>query len=238
MIALLQNKTNEENKELEKLRKDVVELQKSAERNWHWLLLKYWLIQILYLGFVPIGLLVIGIIAHFVTLPITLPSPIEPSRIEAIAIVVFNATVTINALFIGFVPLISFFFVREIREREHGLEQNWEKELKEIKGEKLKLTNAYYNLFLMTMHNIRSGVLRYTRTYVTISVFLQFILIFFYILTIGYEIAGLCIMIIVSILYIIVAGLLPLVGLALYEPALKFVRYIVGEEVIRIEFES
>jgi len=154
VISLPKKQTNEENKELEKLRKDIIELRENVEKNYHWELLKEWLILIgVWWGFSFVAVLLFSLIVNFAS--ITLPEPIEPQKLLEIAPVVFTATITINGLIIGFVPLISFFFIREIRERERDLDQYWEEDKKEVKDEKLKLTNAYYNLLLMLGHNIQ-----------------------------------------------------------------------------------
>lgn len=238
----------QENEELKEIRKSNMELMELAGKNFHYYLLKQWVIISLLL---PIGILLVALIFYFVKLP--LPEPIALSKLEEISPVVFDATLTLNGLIIGFVPLISFFFVREMREHERDLLQDWkDEEKKRVKkdkkskkeekrkseNEKLKLMNANYTLLLMVSHNLRSGVLRYARTYVAITILLQITLICAYINAVGYEITVLSLLADIIILYVIFGGLIPLISIALYQPALRFVRYFVGREVIRIEPED
>lgn len=238
----------QENEELKEIRKSNMELMELAGKNFHYYLLKQWVIVSLLL---PIGILLVALIFYFVKLP--LPEPIALSKLEEISPVVFDATLTLNGLIIGFVPLISFFFVREMREHERDLLQDWkDEEKKRVKkdkkskkeekrkseNEKLKLMNANYTLLLMVSHNLRSGVLRYARTYVAITILLQITLICAYINAVGYEITVLSLLADIIILYVIFGGLIPLISIALYQPALRFVRYFVGREVIRIEPED
>ena len=239
MITLPKKQTNQENKELQKLREDIIELQKNADKNFYWILLKQWLIPVLALGLILLVAIIIGIIGLFIILPAIFPEPVEPSKIEEISPIVFQAIVTINGLIIGFVPLSGFFFAREVRDRERGYEQDWEEEEKKSTGEKLNLTRVYYSLLLMLWHNVRTGVLRYTLTFVTTSVFSQFLSIFFYVVTMGYGMARLFILIDFVILSIVIFGLYPIIRISLYQPALKFVRYaIVEREYVRIEPEG
>jgi len=245
----------QENEELKEIRKSNMELMELAGKNFHYYLLKQWVIISLLL---PIGILFGALIFYFVKLP--LPEPIALSKLEEISPVVFDATLTLNGLIIGFVPLISFFFVREVREHERDLLQDWKDEEKQrvkegqsneekdkkskkeeqrkSENEKLKLMNANYTLLLMVSHNLRSGVLRYARTYVAITILLQITLICAYINAVGYEITVLSLLADIIILYVIFGGLIPLISIALYQPALRFVRYFVGREVIRIEPED
>jgi len=57
--------------------------------------------------------------------------------------------------------------------------------------------------------------------------------------TMGYGMASLCIFIGTYVLYVIINGLFPIINMALYQPALRFVRYIIPErETWRIEAEN
>ncbi len=88
---------------------------------------------------------------------------------------------------IGFVPVCSFFFLREAREREHEVGQSWEEERSESKGEKLNLIDTHFRLWLTLSHNLKSGVLNYTRSYIVISITLLLLLIVSYVFAIGLE---------------------------------------------------
>ena len=237
MVTVLSKKqTNEENKELEKLRKDIHELRENANTNYHWELLKQWITMI---GLLVVVYVIVSITAVIVGRFMTLPEPIELSKIEGISSVIFQAIITINGLIIGFVPLISFFFAREVRERERGCKQDWKEEKEKYKEEKQRLINEYYTCLIMLWHNVRSGVLRYTQTYVLTSVFLQSMLVSIYVGTMVSGIASLCILISSCVMFVVITGLFPIINIALYEPALRFVGYIIPEKVVwRIESED
>ena len=120
-----EKKANEENKEIEEMRNIIPELRKLAFKNFHWVLLKKWLLSI---GFILVGVVLGIVVFHFVSLPI---SPLEPSKIEEIAKAVIAPSVTVNGLFVAFVPVISFFYIEEIKEKQ--------KEVKEVFQEKKEI---------------------------------------------------------------------------------------------------
>lgn len=238
VIALSKGQNPEDDEEIEKLKKDIIEFGKDANANYHRLLLKKWVITF---AFVVIGFVVGGVILYFTPVQNVLPNvpPIESTRIEEISKVIFNATVTINGLIIGFVPLISFFFVKEIREHENILKQFRNEEQKEAKGKKLILIKTFYNLVLMTGQNMRSGVLRYTQTYVFVTIMLQVYLVMSYAGLVGLELSGLFLFIDLIFLSVVVTGLSPVISLALYQPSFKLVKYIIPQkEIWKIEPEK
>ena len=238
MIALSKGQNPEDDEEINKLKKDIIEFGKNANTNYHKLLLKKWAITF---GFIIIGIVFGVVLFYFTSVHNVLPNipPIESTKIEEISTVIFNATITINGLIIGFIPLISFFFVKEIREHENVLKQFRNKEQKEAKGKKLKLIKTFYNLVLMTGQNMRSGVLRYTQTYVFVTIMLQVYLVIAYAGLTGRELSGLFLIIDFIFLSVVVTGLNPIISLALNQPSFKLVKYIIPQkEVWNIELEK
>jgi len=228
-MMLSKKRADEENEELGKLREEISEFQKLADKNYYQEMIKYWIFGML----IILGTaLVVWIFSHFVTLP---QSSIEPSKIEELAPVIFNATVTVNGVIIGFVPVCSFFFSREIRENQHEVIQEWEQKKKESEGERQNLINISYSFQFTAWHNLRSGVLKYTRTYVGTSIFLQVYLVILYAVMSADKMVPFYLFFNIVFLTIIFVGLFPLINVALYKPALRVVRIgIVEKEFIGI----
>ena len=230
---------DKENEELRRLREGISELEKDVNINYYWEMLKVWLISIAIVSGIT-GL--VFIVIFFARIPKPLPSEIiDPAKVEDISKVIFTATITVNGIVMGFVPLTSFFFAREIAEHQHGLLELWETENKESEGEKLNLIRYYYNLLLASMNNLRSGVLRYARTYIIISVFLLLFLMTSYVVWVIQELVPLFLLVDIIFLAITFQGILPVINIALYQPVLRFVRYDIMEkkgEIVKIEFED
>jgi hypothetical protein len=238
VINLSKKRSENENAELEKLKKEIIDLRRDAEKNYHRMFLKYWGIMVVIATIFPLIFgIIFGVLAQNGAL--ALPALIDSSEIAEIAPVIFTATITVNGLIIGFSPLVSIFFTGQIREREEDLERDWKSEKKKLKGAKLKLNQIYNTLIFMLLHNVKSGVLKYTETYIAISIMTQVGLILGYILTAGNNLLPLGFSIDFFCLSVVIFGLLPLLGIAFYLPSLKFVRYLVVEkEILRIEPEA
>ena len=219
--------TNEENKELEMLRKEILELRERVYKNFCREMLKYWGIHILFIvGGIFLAFLAIGIASRFITLP---HPDVDLSKVGEIASNIFTVSVAVGGVIIGFVPLCSFFYLREIGESRHELEQDLEKQKKKSKGEKRKLIETIDTYWFVVWNNLRSGILGYTKTYLSVSIFLQIILMEFYVMAIVQEIAPLYIIADFIALMIIITGIFPLINVALYHPPLRPVRVIVVE---------
>jgi len=179
---LPKNQTNNKKLYLIELRKGIQDLRKNVQTNFHRELLKKWAFLIgIGLSFI-FGLLFFFSVLSFYNL-IQFPSPGDTSKIFEITPTVFTATITVIGIIIGFVPLISFFFVEGLRRDRRDLIQNWEKDSRNLKNEELELTNQYYILLFTIDHNLESGVLRYTQTFTAVSITLLLCLISTYIST-------------------------------------------------------
>ena len=224
-------RTNEKAKEIEEMRKKIPELEESAFTNYHWILLKIWLKMIALIGF---GLFLGVLVIIFVPFPPV--TPLEPYKIEEMARVLLAPSITMNGLFITFVPIISFFFIEEVKEHQKIILELWtEQEKKFQREDDLEVVNRFYGLDHILRHNIRSGVLRYTRTYLIISLFsLFFVLQLYTILS-----PALFILVDTTLLLVIFTGIFPIISTALYKPALRLVRYVIPEKIVtRIEPEK
>jgi len=223
-----ENQDDNENKELGKLRKEISELRERTYADIYREMIKYWIMGILLIiggGF--LGFLAIGIASRFITLP---EFAVDLSKIGEIASDIFTVTIAVGGVAIGFVPLCSFFFLREIREHQNELEQDLEKQKKKSKGEKRKLIETINTHWFVIWNNLRSGILRYTRTFLLVSIFLQLILMEFYVVTTLQEMAPVYIIVDFIVLMIIITGLFPLINVALYQPALRPAKIIVVEK--------
>jgi len=240
-MMLSKKRVDEENEELGKLREEISEWQKLADasKNYYREMIKCWIIGIAIILVTIIVAILLGFLISGM-LPYSMPES-ERNRIlfeiKNMVPFIFSATLTANGVIIGFVPACSFFFLREIREDQHELEHEWkeEKKTKEDEGERWDLISTIYALRSVILHNLRSGVKKYTRTYVFVSIFLQVYTVFFYATMSVYGMAPLFIMIEIIFLMVIFFGLLPVIYIALYQPALRLVRIgIVEKEFIGI----
>ena len=211
------------------MKKEIPELEEIAFKNYHRALLKKWLLLI---TLIPIGVILGIVVFHFISVHV---SPLEPSKIEEIAKTLVAPSVTVNGLFIAFVPVISFFYIEEIKEKQKDVKEELQEEKKRFKeNEDLKTIDYVYGLASTLWHNIRSGVLKYTRTYLSVSILSLFYLVIFYVVlspTI-FILADVC------LLVIILTGVFPIIDIALYKPALKLATYVIPEKIVKeIEYE-
>ena len=103
--------TNGKNKEIREKKEAIPQLKEIAFKNWYRTLLRSWLISI---GLLFLGMVSFGALIYFVPISPLFPiSPLESSKIEEIAKSVLAPSVTINGLFITFIPVISFFYLQE-----------------------------------------------------------------------------------------------------------------------------
>src|SRR5665647_2297084 len=122
MLDLLNNQNQSI---LEILRKKNSELKKVAFQNYHYVLLKKWLFG---LAFVGLGVL-IGLLTYLVptgNLITGVVSTANASAIDNLAKTLIAPSITMNVLFITFIPVIGFFFLSEIKEMEKESKENSE----------------------------------------------------------------------------------------------------------------
>jgi len=234
VVNLTNDKKSKGTDELEKLQKEIPHLEEIADKNYHHELLKIWgkIIGILTVSLF-IGMALSLPLSNYISIP---PITVERSKIEDIAKTIFTATVTISGLIIGFLPVVTFFFVRELKEEQQFIEREWTKKIEKYEGEKennLNTINTYYGLHLMLYKNLRSGTLNYLKTYLIISLFLLFYLPMLYFNMILTDLATLFILINTIFSIIALTGIFPIVQFALTEPTYRIVAYVVPEKVIK-----
>jgi hypothetical protein len=219
---------SEETKEkIDNIRRYIEDLEKWVQTDVRWLLLRKWLI---YVGFVPIGLILGYAIAYFRLIPIPISSYPTQSQTNDIAKSIIAPSITMNGLFIAFVPVIAFFFVAEIRDKQKSMEEDLLEERKQFsEAEDLKLFDSAFSLVNAFWHNFRVGVLNYTHAYLTFSMFSLFFLLLSYL---GLD-SGLFMLVDLILLVLVLGGVFPIVDAALSEPSLKLKTYVISGKIVR-----
>lgn len=202
----------EKKRKLEFMERVKPEIEEWASVNYHRKFLKQWLYCITCIA--------IGVSLAFVLLNV-LPLHVEPLtalEIESAARTIFAPSITMNGLFITFVPVISFFYMAEIKEEQGRNEEAFRGDTKEFtKEEDLKVVRAVLSLVHAFWHNFRAGVLSYTRSYLIVSLLSLFALLILYI---GLSPAQF-VLADILLLMTILTGILPIINVALYKPVLE-----------------
>ena len=245
MINLSEDETKKESKlkrlqeKIQEKTREIKELKKLVNTNYHHVLLKIWGKAIIIL-FLFVG---VAFIMAYLAYLSYIPAPqitIEKSKIEDIAKTVFTATMTLNGLIIGFLPVVVFFYVKEIKEEQQFIEREKVEEIEECevledsknRGRYIQVFDWYYTLLSTFKQNLRSGVLNYLKTYLFVSLLLLFYLLLLYNYMILNNLAPLFMLIDVIFLMISLTGIFPIVYIALTAPTYRIVRYIVPEKII------
>lgn len=231
-------RVKEDKKILEKIKKENEHLSNDVNKSFHRILLKYWIIMAtltslsLFVGFIA------GKITYDQGISTGIPV-FEPEKLKEISSILFQGTLAVNALSIGFLPVVGFFFVKELRDIRKDFQEEWDNETKEENSETQKLLETKHTLYYLLFHNIRVGVLRYIQTYLGVTIFLQFAFIFSFVFLSGYELYGWFFIVDFIVLTIVIEGLFPLINVSLNQPSMKIIRYIIPEkEVWSIESDS
>lgn len=224
---------SEENKKLiEDIKKDLPEAKKMAFRNYHWYLLRTWLIFISTF----IITLIIGFIIGFYA-----PSPTSINVIdfEDIAKTLIAPSVTMNGLFITIVPVVAFFYMAEIKDNQKEEEEQFRELKKDFKeDEDLKVINTARGLTHAFYHNFKSGILRYVRTFLFVSLMLLITLLTLYV-GLSHSMPSLFVLFDTIVLLTVFTGVFPIIAYALYSPTLKLKTYIIPEKIVeKIEYEG
>lgn len=232
-----QNENEKKKKDIEEMRKRMPELKRLAFENFYWLLLKQWLIAIATVVISAVVGVFLGVVlSHFVQLPI---SPLSASDIHDLARTIIAPSITTYGFFITSVPVISFFYIQEIKEERKETMEFLEKKKKRFtEKEDLKIVNSVYGLYDTFWYNLRIGVLKYVRTYLAVGIITLFLVTYLYLmLSFAYE--GLFIVIDICLLVIILSGIFPIIISALSRPPRILVRYVISQEFVeKIEYED
>ena len=200
---------------LEWLRKENSDLKESAFKNYHYVLLKKWLLIIGIISASGVIGFIIGLAMSFSS---SSTSSIDLTLFDSLNKTIIAPSITIMGLFITFTPVICFFFLSELKEIEKESNEDTEKIRKAVFGEEeeiaeLEIRTKYENVFF---YNFRSGILKYLQTYVTIALFsLLFVLLAY----VGLS-SVLFIFTDILILAFLLTGIFPIISVALYKPSL------------------
>jgi hypothetical protein len=231
---LSNNENKKKKKDIEEMKNRMPELKRLAFSNYYWALLKQWLTAI---GFIIAGVS-LGVVLSFIAPP--LPNlPLSSSNIQDIAKTIIAPSITTYGFFLTSVPVISFFYIQEIKEEQKQVMASLLEEKKRFTDEEdLKIVNSAYTYSDTFWYNLRIGVLKYVRTYLIVGVSALFSLTYLYFL-LSLVNAALFILIDISLMVIILTGIVPIVNVALSKPARKLVRYVISREIVeRIELED
>lgn len=198
-------------KELAFIESAKPQLKKWASVNYHRKLLKQWLYSIV--GIATGG--VLGLVLSHI-LPFQGGPLLTASEIENLARAFVAPSITMNGLFITFVPVISFFYMAEIKEDERRNEEAFQEDMKEITEENLKALRSLLSLAHAFWHNFRAGILRYTRSYLIVSLLSLFALLILYIALSPAQFVFADILLLATIL----TGVFPIINVALNKPIL------------------
>lgn len=237
-MVSLNDKKDEKSREMEELRKDIQDLQEEAKRDYYGEMISIWKRAVAMLNGIPLlAFLLLVLISYFSPLP---KIPVDFTKLAKVASDIFVATITINGVLTGVVPIISFFFISEIKEHYHEIKEDLEKDRTEDPDEKQRLTRSKDNLYYVVTNNLRSSILKYAKTYITSSILFEVFLILTYALIAEYEImSGLYIIFDIAVLSSLVFGIFPIIEIALFRPTLRLVQYIIPKKIVtRIESED
>jgi hypothetical protein len=202
--------SEEESQKVDQLKKDLNDLQEKVYKDFYWFLLRYWILSIIVISAASIA----GSIV-----PISIPH--SNINFENVAGSIIAPSITVNGLFLTLIPVLSFFLVNQTRTQEKEEPENFcqkcenrsvcQKYVKDFSSNINKVRRDYY-------HNLRSGVLRYTRTYVNVAI-LSLILIFSAYIGLS---AKYFITMDILLLSALAMGIIPILSIALYEEPIKF----------------
>jgi len=214
------------------MEKEIPMIKEWAFKDYHKLLLKKWLYPVVsvLIGFFG------GIVLNFFV-PLPSSSIFEQFDTEAIATSIIAPSITVNGLFVTFVPVIGFFFIAEIKENQREAEEHL-KAIKESfnKKEHLKVINTVNSLTHAFWHNFRVGVLRYIRSFLAVSIVSLFMQIFVYMSLSRVYFLAFELLLLISL----ILGVYPIISFALDKPAYKLRRYVIVPEKVleKIEYED
>jgi len=195
---------------LENLKKLIPKIQEDALQDYYKMFYKKWLYFLVCLAF--------GLIAgYFVSLGLPSNFISVSNTASDIAKTLIAPSITINGLFVTFLPIIGFFYISDIKESQKEDEAAFREDTKEFKAEEdLKTVNSALVFRHTYWYNLRVGVLKYVRLHVVISLFSLIILIFAYIVLSPKTFVAVDIFLLLSIL----SGIFPIILAALTKPTL------------------
>lgn len=162
--------------EIAEMKKRVNEAENVVNENSYHVLLQLWgkfVAATLTVALVSAG---VGIIVAL-QYPQAIPSGLfSGTKIESMVGIILAPSVTTIGLVLGFTPVISFFFVNALKDDRRdfkGMKKSFLKQLSENKQleteENISLVKMHYAYLNIIVHNRISGVLKYVRTFIIVS---------------------------------------------------------------------
>jgi uncharacterized membrane protein len=149
------------------------------------------------------------------------------TRLETLGSDIFTVSTTVIGLIIGFLPIIGFFYLGEIKEDRKKIESSLLAEKAGKSDDVQQMVDGINHLYDVITNLLESAVKKYMLINVIASVLAVFVIIFSYVsLGITGTVDSLELFIIVSIFAVvpIVYGIFPLVALAFYATSYKVIQ--------------
>lgn len=166
---------------------------------------------------------------------ITLTGPIfRTGDLESSIAVIVAPSITIIGLVLGFTPVITFFFINNLKDDQKSFEEQRDNNLKILSKHKSintlenkNLIKNYFSYLRIIVHNRISGVLKYIQWFLFLSIILLPLLIeaYFIFSPVVFLIADLFIIISIA------EGIIPILNVCTYKPAIRIKEHFVGTDV-------
>lgn len=158
--------------------------------------------------------------------PLTIQSIQKVTLSENIGPTVFGATVTTLGLVTGFIPIISFFLIADVREARRETKGFFETKLASNNPTKKEIFRR-----LLVLQNLEKEVLKYTEVAILFSIFSIFLLVALYVMISRLDLV-LLILFHSSVLLFAVFEIFPLVRIGLRQNySVEIIRTESGEEI-------
>ena len=224
-----------ENTELNELREENRELCKTLGEHLLRRMLASWFI--VPLGFTIFFLVIFTLISTGVIITPHIPIiSLDFAILKSVNSDVFIGTLTFAGLIVGIVPIISFFYLGELKDRGMDIIKSIKERMRGQSAEIKKLLQTQEYLYDVLLTNMRKAVKQYTQATVAFSVFSLLGLVLAYVITgsqnavnsgtgIMADNLALNIMLSIQLLFYIAMEVFPLVGLALYDSGYRVIRF-------------
>ncbi len=217
--------------ELAEMKKRVAQAEDVVNENSYYVLLQLW--GKLVAGTLLVALLSAGVsIAILYQYPQAIPSGLlSATKIENVASIILAPSVTTIGLILGFTPVISFFFVNALKDDRRDFKDMKKRFFKRLSGngqfetkENISLAELYYAYLDLIIHNRISGVLKYVRTFLILSLITLPLIIEAAIILNPSIFLFLDILLIVFV----VEGIVPIITVSTYKPAIRITEHLVS----------
>jgi hypothetical protein len=216
--------------EIAEMKKRANESEKVVNENSYHVLLKLWgklVAATITVALISAGVGIIVALQYSQAIPSGLFSG---TKIESVVGIILAPSVTTIGLVLGFTPVISFFFINALKDDRRdfkSMKESFLKQLSENKQlqtkENISLVQMHYAYLDIIVHNRISGMLKYVRTFIIVS------LITLPLLIEAAIILNPSIFLLFDLLSIVVVveGIIPIIGISTYRPAIRITEKLV-----------